>query len=73
MVCSELFLTSGMGHFAEVLLVLSCVLFLCEECSEVCSEPTGVSEVGLFADASMGSDTFQVAGSSKISTTAINS
>ena len=62
-----------MGHFAEVLLVLSCVLFLCEECSEECSEPTGVSEVGLFADASMGSETFQVAGSSKISTTAIHS
>ena len=42
-----------MGHFAEVLLILSWDGF-CEECSELCSEPTGASEVGPFADALLG-------------------
>ena len=57
MVCPELCLTFGMGHFVDMLLILSCGLF-CEECSELRSEPTGASEVGLFADASLGSAHF---------------
>ena len=47
-VCSEFCLTSGWGIFAEVLLVLSCGVFLLGV-FRVCSELTGTSEVGLFA------------------------
>ena len=41
----------------------------CEECSEVCLEPTGGSAVGLFADALLGSALrmSQAAGGCKIS------
>ena len=48
-VCSKLGLTSEMGHFAEVVLVLSYGLFLWGVL-RACSEPARASELGLFAD-----------------------
>ena len=60
------------GAFSRGIIGFKVWSVFCEECSEVCSEPTGATEVELFADASLGSMS-HTAGGGKISTTAINS
>ena len=43
------------GAFCRGIIGFELSTVFCEECSEVCSEPTGESEVELFTDASLGS------------------